>query len=1111
MKDLLKSKEKLIEELQELRQENNSLKALNKKDNHEYNKSKDALDVNNSRLSMALQGGDMAWWEMDVQTGKVTFDKHKVEMMGYSPENFTHYTDFTRLVHPEDYTRIMDAMRGHFEGKYKNYEAEYRILSRSGTYIWFYDYGSVVKKDRNGKPLICTGFVYNITERKKAEEKLLFINKAMESTSDSIGILDAQGQPYYHNKAFSDLFGYRSAEEVTAAGGGSALFNDHVVGEKMFGEILNGKFKSGELDMVTKNGRVFTTFVRTDIIKDSQGKVLGAIAIITDITELKRSKEVLRKSDQMLQTVLSNFPGIVFWKDRESNYMGCNQSFATRMGLISPAEIAGKTDYDMPWGATDINKYRADDMEVLENGKEKLHIIEMLHQADGETIWLDTSKFALRDSLGQVVGVIGISTDISRLKLAGLELILANKSLALQYEETGKRADELAVANKGLTIQNTENEKLKDELEIRVKERTGQLAETNLNLQKEIEKRKRKEEQLIIQSTALNAAANAIVISDISGVVEWVNKAFTGLTGYTRAEIIGKSPRALRSGKQGTDFYKELWETILAGKVWNGELINKRKDGSLYDEEMTITPLKNESGIIVRFIAVKNDITDRKRAEEELKKAKNEAEDANKMKSEFLANMSHEIRTPLNSIVGFSNILREKLIGHKTYTEYLENIMLSSEMLLNLINDILDLSKVEARKMVIDCHPVNLKTVVREIEAVFQMKALDKGVSLNFNISDDIPESLIMDEKYLRQILFNLIGNALKFTDKGFVDVQIDMSQKAGDKQQVDLTFIIKDTGIGIQAKDLASIFEPFIQASKKDRNRYGGTGLGLSITKRLVELFGGTISVESEIDKGSVFSFSLFNVKIGSLQWDETEDNKNHNTSGIKFRNPVLLLTEDILSNRQVIKGYLEAYNITLIEAQNGEECLRAIKMQRPDLILMDLQMPVMDGYAAINIIKSDDSLKDIPLIVLSASGMKNQKDKVRMIADDFLLKPIYKEVLIAKLMKYLPYEESCTPERQQGLVLNKEPAKVKRMNKLSPDIKAEMIHSFMPAISKQLNTLNIDEIIGLVKEMEEYNKEMQNEGITEYCSLLSGFIQSFNILKINTTLKQLSSFINK
>ena len=177
MKDLLKSKEKLIEELQELRQENNSLKALNKKDNHEHNKSKDALDVNNSRLSMALQGGDMAWWEMDVQTGKVTFDKHKVEMMGYSPENFTHYTDFTRLVHPEDYTRIMDAMRGHFEGKYKNYEAEYRILSKSGTYIWFYDYGSVVKKDVNGKPLICTGFVYNITERKEAEEKMLFINK----------------------------------------------------------------------------------------------------------------------------------------------------------------------------------------------------------------------------------------------------------------------------------------------------------------------------------------------------------------------------------------------------------------------------------------------------------------------------------------------------------------------------------------------------------------------------------------------------------------------------------------------------------------------------------------------------------------------------------------------------------------------------------------------------------------------------------------------------------------------------------------------------------------------------------------------------------------------
>ena len=1109
MNDLFKTKETLLKELQELRQENNSLKALYEKYDKEHNLSNDALMETNSRLSLALKGGNMAWWEMNVKTGSVTFDKLKVEMLGYSPENFKHYTDFTKLVHPDDYKRIMDAMEGHFEGKYKNYEAEYRILTQSGVYVWFYDYGSVVKKDINGKPLICTGFVYNITERKKAEEKLLFISKALESTSDAIGMLDALGHPYYQNKAFSDLFGYEFSEELFNVGGRSALINDPVDGEKIVDNILKGKFQSGELDMITKSGRIFPANKRADIIKDSQGNILGAIAIITDITERKRSNEVLRKSDQMLQTVLDNFPGVVFWKDRESNYLGCNQSFATGAGLISPAEIVGKTDFDMPWCETEGEHYRADDIEVMENGREKLHIIEMQHQSNDKVIWLDTSKFTLRDSLGQVVGVIGVSTDISRLKMAEIELILANKTLALQYGKTEKRAEELAMVNEELLCQNEEKEKLKDELEIRVDERTGQLAETNQYLHNEIEERKRNEKQLIIQSTALNAVANAIVISDNFGKVQWINKAFTVLTGYSIKEIIGESPRVLNSGRQDADFFKELWGTILDGKVWHGELINKRKDGSFYDEEMTITPLKDESGVIVRFIAVKNDITNRKKAEVELKKAKKEAEDANKMKSEFLANMSHEIRTPLNSIVGFSNILKERLIGHNIYTEYLDNIMLSSEMLLNLINDILDLSKVEAGKTVINYHPVNLKNIVSEIETVFQMKALEKGVSLNFNLSDNIPENLITDERYLRQILFNLIGNALKFTHKGSVDVQINIIQKVGMDHKVDLKFSIKDTGIGIQENELASVFEPFIQASKKDRNRYGGTGLGLSITRRLVELLGGTISVKSEIDKGSVFTFSLPNVEISSSPGSGIENTENHYPSGIKFKNPVLLLTEDMLSNRQVIKGYLETLNITIIEAVNGEECLRAIKIQRPDLILMDMQMPVMDGYTAINIIKSDDSLKNIPLIALSASGMKDQKDKMRMIADDFLIKPIYKDELIVRLMKYLPYEESTIQEKKQNIVLKNDPTKGKRTNNLLPYIKAEMIHLFIPSISKQLNTLNIDEIIGLVEKIVEYNKELKNKKISEYCKLLAVNIQSFNIAKINTTLKDLTSFI--
>ena len=458
------TKAELIKEIQELRQENHSLKELYNKGNAIDNYPHDALHETNHKLTLAMQGGKMAWWEMDVTSGNVTFDKQKVEILGHPIENFKNYKDYTALVHPEDCERVMNAMKGHLEGKKDKYEAEYRILAKSGEYIWLYDYGSVVKKDSNGAPLICTGFVFDITDQKKAELNLLIINKAFESTSDAIGIADSHGHHFFQNKALSDLFGYETAEEIEAAGGPVARVKDQSIAKTMFDNILNGKSWSGELEMVTKSGRVFPAYESADAIKDNKGNIIGVIGIISDLTERKQAEEILRKSEQMLQTVLNNFPGVVFWKDRQSNYLGCNQSFATGAGLNSPAEIVGKTDFELPWASTEAINYRKDDFDVMEYGKGRLHIAEMQHQSDGKVIWLDTSKFPLRDSLGQVVGVIGVSNDISMLKMAEQELINTNKELAYQNSEKDKRADELIIANKELLFQNEEKEKRAAEL-----------------------------------------------------------------------------------------------------------------------------------------------------------------------------------------------------------------------------------------------------------------------------------------------------------------------------------------------------------------------------------------------------------------------------------------------------------------------------------------------------------------------------------------------------------------------------------------------------------------------------------------------------------------------
>jgi len=445
--DLLnKTKEALIYELQELWQENTCLKELYDKELTLHNYSDYAIRETNIKLTLAMEGGNMAWWEMDVPTGNVSFASRKVEMLGYPPENFKHYKDFTALVHPSDFNRIMNAMKGHFDGTYDKYEAEYRILAKSGEYIWFYDYGSVVKRDANGSPLICTGFVFNISERKKAELNLLKTTKALESLSDAVAIADSQGHHFYQNKALSNLFGYETAEEVESAGGGMARIKDPAIAKEMFGNILNGLSWTGELEMITKSGQVFPAYERADAIKDEEGNIIGVIGIISDITRRRQAEEKLLKSEHMLQTVLDNFPGVVFWKDRQSNYLGCNQLFATGAGLKSPAEIVGKTDIEMPWAATEAINYLKDDIAVMESGKGRMHIIETQHTIEGQVIWLDTSKFPLLDSLGQIIGIVGVSHDISILKMAEQELIIANKELAFQNEEKEKRAIELLTA-----------------------------------------------------------------------------------------------------------------------------------------------------------------------------------------------------------------------------------------------------------------------------------------------------------------------------------------------------------------------------------------------------------------------------------------------------------------------------------------------------------------------------------------------------------------------------------------------------------------------------------------------------------------------------------------
>ncbi|MCX6897969.1 MAG: ATP-binding protein [Verrucomicrobia bacterium] len=367
--------------------------------------------------------------------------------------------------------------------------------------------------------------------------------------------------------------------------------------------------------------------------------------------------------------------------------------------------------------------------------------------------------------------------------------------------------------------------------------------------------RRRSAQQLQLQVAALNAAGTSILITDRQGTILWCNPAFTELTGYTAAEAIGKNPRILKSGKHDAAFYQHLWRRILAGRIWHGEIINKRRDGNLYTQEITITPVRDARGEIAHFIAIEQDITLRKRAEAELRRTRDAAEAANRAKSIFLANMSHELRTPLNSVIGFANVLLKNKSGKLDATDlgFLERIAANGKHLLDMIGQVLELSDIEAHRVQLQTAPVALDRLILGIIAGFEFQLRDRPIALSAELLDRIAP-LETDEAKLKEVLVTLIGNALKFTERGSVVVRVAVDENTRQPVRVD----VADTGIGIPKDRLSAIFEAFQQADSSMARKYDGVGLGLTLAKALCHLMGYRVEVHSEAGKGSTFSVVL-------------------------------------------------------------------------------------------------------------------------------------------------------------------------------------------------------------------------------------------------------------